>query len=677
MNSYDIIISVIAFIVLLTLFSLVLSAFVEKIDKKYNNKNQPEDISPQRNDLKNIKALLKNENKSEIKRLINSETSDLGPALRMINMKMYKEKDLSERRELNKFFIQCLTEISPRAFIWLKQHVDFETCETMISDWSHKGTFFNILSDKVNAFKERVQKLIQDITQRFPDNWIARQFKKIVISKLKKLTMIVPVYLDLILDSILLSTIMVVIGQNLDTRQFSTQIAIFLLVSILVPNLITARNIAFRRPYVVMSSEQWFKWRRSTIETAILRLAIVILFPLVPAMIVLSSEKAKEKSQAMADKYGDDDIPASDIEEIELLTKYINECRLAMLTFKRNELSMELVIQLTIHMIMVLLSRTSYPLESSLEAIFSDTKENEESSTSAIVILVLSLVWSFKTSALTAMKIKAEEKNVLPLFPKLVLAIRYLLLFFIRIGSIVTYYSPFLGLLDITAHYQAEILPLDSEHFISLNETEYQYWNPKEEVFQSVNISQLFRFQNTPPSSKIYTVIGLVDSYLIFLVMFLAYSIIIGLVKHFINKDFRMASFGAKLQHIVEAINMPETFSSDWDTDHVIDEKGHLQNWWRVLKEMALMIFMQLISNLMMLVPFFVTGTLIHFNNHCNTIIESQTVDPATTVTKTYFYLANLLNKSIILCNEGALTHDVLLFGTFIGINNTYKCYCH
>ena len=123
-----------------------------------------------------------------------------------------------------------------------------------------------------------------------------------------------------------------------------------------------------------MNSEHWFKWRGSTIERALLRLVIIILFPLVPAMIMLSSKKAKEKSQAIADKYGDNDILASDLKEIELLTKYINECRLAMLTFKRNELSMELVIQLTIHMIMVLLSQTIYPLESSLEAIFSDKK---------------------------------------------------------------------------------------------------------------------------------------------------------------------------------------------------------------------------------------------------------------------------------------------------------------
>ena len=488
----------------------------------------------------------------------------------------------------------------------------------------HTGTF-NIISDRFNSFKGKVQLLIIDTTQRFTDNWFARLLKKVLMHNLQTLVMIVSVYLDLMLDSILLITIIVAIGPTFnDSRQFSTQIALFLFMSILVPNLITAISIAFRRPFVVMNSEQWFKWRGSTFETAVLRFAIIFLFPFVPAMIMLSSEKAKEKSQAFADKNGDD-IIVSDLEEIELLTIYIKECRLAMLTFKRNELSMELVIQLTIHVIMVLLSQTNYPLKSGLETIFSNNEENKEKSKSAIIILVLSLLWSFKTSALTAMKIKAEEKNVLLLLPKSVLALRYSLLFWIRIGSIVTYFSPFLGLCGIMDHYQAEILPLDFELFMSFKQRKYEYWNPIEEEFQSVNISQLFRSQYdyttllnnisslnevpTPPSSKLYTVIGLDKAFVIFWAVFLTYAIILGIMKHFISKDFRMASFGEKLQHIIESMNMPETYSNDWDTDHELDEKGHLQIWWRVWREMALMIVMQLISNLMLLVPFFVVAS--------------------------------------------------------------------
>ena len=70
-------------------------------------------------------------------------------------------------------------------------------------------------------------------------------------------------------------------------------------------------------------------------------------------------------------------ILVSDLEESESITKYVNESRLALLTFKRNELSIELIIQLSIHLTMVLLSQTVYPIESSLEAIFQSSNEGE------------------------------------------------------------------------------------------------------------------------------------------------------------------------------------------------------------------------------------------------------------------------------------------------------------
>jgi hypothetical protein len=46
-----------------------------------------------------------------------------------------------------------------------------------------------------------------------------------------------------------------------------------------------------------------------------------------------------------------------------------------MLTFKRNELSMELITQLSIHLTMVLLSKTNYPVESGLQAIFQSSPQ--------------------------------------------------------------------------------------------------------------------------------------------------------------------------------------------------------------------------------------------------------------------------------------------------------------
>ena len=54
-------------------------------------------------------------------------------------------------------------------------------------------------------------------------------------------------------------------------------------------------------------------------------------------------------------------------------------------------------------------------------------------------------------------------------------------------------------------------------------------------------------------------------------------------------------------------MTMPESFS-DWDADPDLDVAGHLAKWHEVFAEMFIMVLMQLISNLIMLIPFFVLG---------------------------------------------------------------------
>ena len=71
------------------------------------------------------------------------------------------------------------------------------------------------------------------------------------------------------------------------------------------------------------------------------------------------------------------------------------------------------------------------------------------------MFLIFSVVWSFKTSAITSIKIKTEDKKFLPIFPKTLLFFRYLVLFMIRVTCIVSYFSPFMGLLGTMNHYQA------------------------------------------------------------------------------------------------------------------------------------------------------------------------------------------------------------------------------
>ena len=454
----------------------------------------------------------------------------------------------------------------------------------------------------------------------------------IIYAPVKNFLLVIVAYIDLISDSILLMSIMIVLDPVLvwnNPDMFSSQVGILLLASIIVPLLISAVSLANKKPLIVLDSKNWIKWKTRSHENESrkafwpLRIFIVILTPLVPAVILFSSEKAKEKRKALINKsYREEEesFHVSTLEEFELLTEYVEESRLALLTYKRNEVCIEIVIQLSINFIMILLSQSYFPIESGLQAIF-QSKNEDGSSTSGftLVLLILLALKSFASSALTSVNIKNEYKKFIPWTSKLVLGLRYLLTIIIRIISIVTYYAPYIGLIGIMAHYQAETIPLDYINFKSINDTEekhYHYWNEFESEFQSVEISNLFRSNYTdhtfwydilPPSSTKYTVIPLNTAYYLFGAMYIVYAFTLSIIKYWINDKFRSASLGNILQHIIESLNLPEVYG-DWDTDNNLDLNGHYKKWKTVLFEMCLMSLMQLITNLGLLVPFWVTG---------------------------------------------------------------------
>ena len=139
---------------------------------------------------------------------------------------------------------------------------------------------------------------------------------------------------------------------------------------------------------------------------------------------------------------------------------------------------------------MVCLSETKYPMESGLQSIFQEEnnnrtrsyswwivqiglenkfKEIEEKYNTTLYLLLFSVFWSFKTCAKTSVKIKTETKKILPLFPKLLLFVRYLFIFQIRVASIIAYYAPYIGLIGLMNHYRAETIHLNPNSWNNFN----------------------------------------------------------------------------------------------------------------------------------------------------------------------------------------------------------------
>ena len=371
---------------MLTLSSIILGTCLVNASRDVYDRHLVETTSIvlEHSNTSDLKKILYNENEVGIKDNIKSKNMYLNPVLRMINIDGSKTEDRKKRREINKCFMKCLIQVEqsiPASFLWLKRHVDYEICEIILSDWNYKSSFLQVMSDKIASENERIEKLIAS----YVENKYLRLLK-ISYEGLKTFLTIASTYLDLTLDCILLYTIIAGLGPTLteNLMRFSSVITILLLVSILVPTLSTAISISFVRPLVVLDQEMWNKWKNSrghlqTIVVLFVRFFIILFFPFVPAIIMISSKKAKEDRKNISNKYSRKDamILVSDLEESESITKYVNESRLALLTFKRNELSIELIIQLSIHLTMVFLSQTVFPIESSLEAIFQSSNEGE------------------------------------------------------------------------------------------------------------------------------------------------------------------------------------------------------------------------------------------------------------------------------------------------------------
>ena len=153
------------------------------------------------------------------------------------------------------------------------------------------------MMDEVKAMKEKVDDYLATAL-----NCTIAPCLKISYFGLKMLKKVTFSYMDLIADTILLSNVMVVV--TLSFTQFTSQVALLLLCSIVVPLLVSAITVALKRPFVILNQHQWkqFTTNKSKKPLWIARSIILLLFPIVRAMILVSNETAKEELASLKSK---------------------------------------------------------------------------------------------------------------------------------------------------------------------------------------------------------------------------------------------------------------------------------------------------------------------------------------------------------------------------------------
>ena len=278
--------------------------------------------------------------------------------------------------------------------------------------------------------------------------------------------------------------------------------------------------------------------------------------------------------------------------------------------FKRNEATFELVPQQSIQLIMLLLSQTKYPTVSGLQAVFgkdfSGTVEFlGQDLRFGEIFLIASVCWSFKTGSASFVKIRTESKSsFLPVTAKVALGLRALIFSATRICAITAFFGPFLGLWDTLAHQVGEKITLEKSLLDNLINGSNPYWDK-----DIVNV--LYRKAEITN----YTMVTLQQAFFIFLSLLVLHDLAIFALKMATSIPFRNVRWETKLLHLLESTNVPDTFM-DWDDDEedeVEIEKTPEEyrcRWKSVLYETVGMICLQLLSNLLMLVPIFVTSQL-------------------------------------------------------------------
>ena len=96
-------------------------------------------------------------------------------------------------------------------------------------------------------------------------------------------------------------------------------------------------------------------------------------------MIIVAGEQAKEERKKLKGKgHKIEDLGTQSIlEKCEVLTEFIHETKVALLIFERFELSMELIVQVSIHITILLLEETKYAIEDGLQGFQQEYESNE------------------------------------------------------------------------------------------------------------------------------------------------------------------------------------------------------------------------------------------------------------------------------------------------------------
>ena len=540
-----------------------------------------------------------------------------------------------ERRRRNKKFALSLADSQAKSFIAMKKRITKETCMKIIEDFSHRPSCMANLKDAkedlITLIKEKYRSAVSCTCdschnccgQCYHGQLCSCSENKRggVLLHITEFARVAFTYIDLVKDLTLTLSLVFLTGlQVLFSSYFTlfqSMIVWLMIFSVGAPFLLSAIQTTIYHPTSLLDFNTWCNFTSNPDRNLTgVRITMFCTYLFVPSIQIYNKTDALHRKESLLEKTkiqfkAKNGAVSSEIYgELEQLEKYLDEVRQAHLIFKRNEAAFELVPQQSIQLVMLLLSQTNYPTVSGLQAVFG----GNFSATVEFVgldlrfgefFLIASVCWSFKTGSASFVKIRTESKSsFLPGAPKAALGLRALFFSTTRICAFTAFFGPFLGLWDTLAHLEAEKNHLQPSLLDRLENSPNSYWSKR-------TIEVMYR----EPEITNYTMVTLQHAFFIFLGLLVIHNLAVFALKMATSTPFRNAHWRTKLLHLLESTNVPDTFM-DWDDDEedeVEIEKTpeeYRSRWKSVLNETVGMIGLQMLSNLLMLAPIFVTSEI-------------------------------------------------------------------
>ena len=424
--------------------------------------------------------------------------------------------------------------------------------------------------------------------------WLKRNEKlHKAIHSIKTLLVIETHYFDLLKDSFVAISILTAIGGPSSVwnfpGKFSSVVAVLMVATIIFPLMLSCLQLSST---LQTKSDSFLS--RLRLQVGIILFSIFCPFLLHEAY---ESSKAKLRSLSMKKQNKRDFI----VDQLRLTRSHKTQ----FVQFMRVELGLEMFYQVTLQVLLVLLSRTQTPTTGGLQKMFEHTSVF---GLSAEVILYLSILWSLRSCIRLHLKSIKTMKGYLPTTTMIIACLWSSAAIVKRILSMTVFFMPSLGLLDILFHWKAEQIPFKirraynnavNVHLHNLS-SEFVLWSDLDRWDHS-NIKS-----RKPPSYALYTGLELGPTFALFLCLMIFHFIAIFMVKHYKARGFKCTVSISKVIHVLENMNFAFNFE-DWDEGD-FDVEQFQENFSKAQKEIFSLYLVNTGISFISLAPLWITG---------------------------------------------------------------------